>query len=159
MSETWVRQTLTAEFLSDAHLGSGSGGGGIDALIARDRHDRPVIWASHIEGVLRDAARRLRGDEAAKKFFGHAGGEQQRAVFTSLYVKESPDSHIWCSTARQAFDNRAPKDDTLRVIEYVPKARDSSVRLSCPRLTCRHCNGSYKRLMHSAAGARLEPVE
>ena len=55
----WVRRTLTAEFLSDAHLGSGSGGGGIDALIARDRHDRPVIWASHVEGVLRDAARRL----------------------------------------------------------------------------------------------------
>ena len=32
----WVRRTLTAEFTSDAHLGSGSGGGGIDALIARD---------------------------------------------------------------------------------------------------------------------------
>ena len=120
MSEHWVRQTLTAEFLSDAHLGSGSGGGGIDALIARDRHDRPVIWASHVEGVLRDAARRLRGDEAAKKFFGDAGGEQQRAVFTSLYVTESPASHIWCSTARKAFDNRAPKDDMLRVVEFVP---------------------------------------
>ena len=31
MSNKWVRYTLTAEFLSDAHLGSGSGGGGIDA--------------------------------------------------------------------------------------------------------------------------------
>ena len=121
MSKKWVRYTLTAEFLSDAHLGSGSGGGGIDALIARDRYDRPVIWASHVEGVLRDAARRLRGDEEAGKFFGRAGGEQQCAVFTSLYAKESPESHIWCSTAREAFDNRAPKDDTLRVIEYVPK--------------------------------------
>lgn len=121
MCKKWVRYTLTAEFLSDAHLGSGSGGGGIDALIARDRHDRPVIWASHVEGVLRDAARRLRGDEEAGKFFGRGGGRQQCAVFTSLYAKESPESHIWCSTAREAFDNRAPKDDTLRVIEYVPK--------------------------------------
>lgn len=121
MAETWVRQTLAAEFLSDAHLGSGSGGGGIDALVARDRHDRPVIWSSHVEGVLRDAARRLRGDEEAGKFFGRAGGEQQRAVFTSLYANDSPESHIWRSTAREAFDNRAPKDDTLRVIEYVPK--------------------------------------
>lgn len=121
MSKKWVRYTLTAEFLSDAHLGSGSGGGGIDALIARDRYDRPVIWASHVEGVLRDAARRLRGDDEAGKFFGRAGGEQQRAVFTSLYAKESPESHIWSSTAREAFDNRAPKNDTLRVIEYVPK--------------------------------------
>ncbi|MFT4099647.1 MAG: hypothetical protein QM674_01160 [Burkholderiaceae bacterium] len=121
MPDKWARQTLTAEFLSDAHLGSGSGGGGIDALIARDRHDRPVIWASHVEGVLRDAARRLRGDDEAGKFFGRAGGEQQRAVFTSLYAKDSPESHIWRSTAREAFNNRAPKDDTLRVIEYVPK--------------------------------------
>ena len=121
MSKKWVRYRLTAEFLSDAHLGSGSGGGGIDALIARDRYDRPVIWASHVEGVLRDAARRLRGDEEAGKFFGRAGGEQQCAVFTSLYAEEKPESRIWCSTAREAFDNRAPKDDTLRVIEYVPK--------------------------------------
>lgn len=127
MSKQWVRYTLNAEFLSDAHLGSGSGGGGIDALIARDRDGRPVIWASHVEGVLRDAARRLRGDEEAGKFFGRAGGEQQCAVFTSLYAKESLESHIWCSTAREGFEkdkdfyNRAPKDDTLRVIEYVPK--------------------------------------
>ncbi|MBX3185136.1 MAG: hypothetical protein KIT72_00030 [Polyangiaceae bacterium] len=121
MSEKWVRQMLTAEFLSDAHLGSGSGGGGIDALVARDRHDRPVVWASHVEGVLRDAARRLHGDEKAGEFFGRAGGKQQRAVFTSLYAKDNPESHIWRSTAREAFDNRAPKDDTLRVIEYVPK--------------------------------------
>jgi hypothetical protein len=121
MSEQWVRRTLTAELLSDAHLGSGSGGSGIDALIARDRCDRPVIWVSHVEGVLRDAARRLRGDDEAKRFFGRAGGEQQRAIFTSLYARASPASHIWSSTARESFDNRAPKDDTLRVVEHVPK--------------------------------------
>ena len=116
-----VRQTLTAEFLSDAHLGSGTGGGGIDALVARDRLGRPVIRSSHVEGVLRDAARRLRGDEEADKFFGRPGGERQRAVFTSLYAKSNPVSRIWRSTARESFDNRAPKDDTLRVVEYVPK--------------------------------------
>jgi hypothetical protein len=126
MSEPWVRQTLTAELLSDAHLGSGSGGGGIDALVARDRHGRPVIWASHVEGVLRDAARRLRGDPEAEAFFGRgcgddARGDRQHAVFTSLYTNNNPESHIWRATARASFDNRAPKDDTLRVIEYVPK--------------------------------------
>jgi len=117
----WVRYKLAAELLSDAHLGSGSGGGGIDALVARDRHDRPVIWASHVEGVLRDAARRLRGVEEASRFFGYAGGEAQRATFTSLYAQEETESHVWRSTARASFDNRAPKDDTLRVIEHVPK--------------------------------------
>lgn len=132
MSEKWVRQTLTAEFLSDAHLGSGSGGAGIDALFARDRNDRPVIWASHVEGVLRDAARRLYGDGEAGNFFGRAGGEQQRAVFTSLYAKDSPESHIWRSTAREAFDNRAPKDDTLRVIEYVPKGMKLAGEVELP---------------------------
>lgn len=117
----WARYTLTAELLSDAHLGSGSGGGGIDAHVARDRHGHPVIWASHVEGVLRDAARRLRLDQAAGDLFGRAGGQRQRAVFTSLYTGERPESHVWRSTARKAFDNRAPKDDTLRVVEYVPK--------------------------------------
>lgn len=121
MAEKWVRQTLTAELLSDAHFGSGSGGGGIDALVARDRHDHPVIWSSHVEGVLRDAARRLWGDAEAGEFFGRAGGRQQHAVFTSLYANDNHESHIWRSTARKAFDNRAPKDDMLRVVEYVPR--------------------------------------
>jgi hypothetical protein len=121
-SVRWVRRRLTAELLSDAHLGTGSGGGGIDALVARDRQNHPVLWASHIEGVLRDAARRLHGDVETGNFFGGTNGERQRAVFTSLYAEETPDRrHIWRSTSREAFDNRAPKDDTLRVIEYVPK--------------------------------------
>lgn len=121
MAEKWVRCKITAELLADAHFGTGSGGSGIDALVARDRHGRPVIWASHVEGVLRDAARRLRGDQAAAGFFGQAGGQRQRAIFTSLYTADTPESHIWRSAARQSFDNRAPKDDTLRAMEFVPK--------------------------------------
>lgn len=53
--------------------------------------------------------------------FGRAGGEAQRATFTSLYAKQDTESHVWRSTATTSFDNRAPKDDTLRVIEHVPK--------------------------------------
>lgn len=119
--DAWVRLRLDCELLSDAHPGSGSGGGGVDALVARDRHGRPVIWASHVEGVLRDAARRLSGAEQAGDFFGRAGGQQQRAVFTSLFATSDRGARIWRSTAREAFDNRAPKDDTLRVVEHVPK--------------------------------------
>ncbi len=121
MANSWVRCKLTAELLSDTHPGSGSGGDGVDSLIARDRHGRPVIWASHIEGVLRDAARRLKGDAEAERFFGRAGGQRQHALFTSLYTQDDPRSRIWRSTARKSFDNRAPEDDTLRAIEFVPK--------------------------------------
>lgn len=137
MVERWVRYRLTAELRSDAHFGSGSGGSGIDALVARDRYGRPVIWASHVEGVLRDAARRLRGDREAEAFFGRAGGDygrsdRQRAVFTSLYAGNDPGSHVWRSTAREAFDNRAPKDDTLRVVEYVPKGTKFEGEIELP---------------------------
>jgi hypothetical protein len=112
---------LSAKLLEDAHLGSGSGSAGIDALVARDRDDRPVIWASHLEGVLRDAARRLRGDEVAAAFFGRKADQQQRTIFTSLYTESAPISRIWRATARKGFDNRAPRDDTLRAVEHVPK--------------------------------------
>ncbi|NCC37523.1 MAG: hypothetical protein EOM24_36760, partial [Chloroflexia bacterium] len=84
MAEEWMRYKITAELRAAAHFGTGSGGAGLDALIARDRYGRPVIWASHIEGVLRDAARRLRGDQIAAEFFGRSGGQRQRAIFTSL---------------------------------------------------------------------------
>ncbi len=115
----WVRLALTATLLEDAHLGSGSGGGGIDALVARDRDDRPVIWASHLKGLLRDAARRTKGD--AGGLFGRGGGQRQRVLLTSLYADTTPASRIWRSTARASFENRAPRDDTLRVVEYVPR--------------------------------------
>lgn len=137
MPDHWVRYRLTAELLSDAHPGSGAGGVGVDALVARDRHGRPVIWASHVEGVLRDAARRLSGDEAAQNFFGRAGGDyaradRQRAIFTSLYAKTNPGSRIWRSTARQAFDNRAPREDTLRAAEFVPEGTQFEGEVELP---------------------------
>jgi len=127
------RLRLTAELLEDAHPGSGAGGGGIDALVARDRKGHPVIWASHLEGVLRDAARKLKGDQAAGDFFGRAGGQRQRAVFTSLYSSTQPASRIWRSAARGAFDNRAPRDDTLRVVEHVPKGTKFEGQVELPR--------------------------
>lgn len=117
----WVRLRLTAELTEDAHLGSGSGGAGLDALVTRDRDGRPVIWATHIEGLLRDTAHRLDGAAKAEALFGRRGGQRQRMIFTSLYATEVLPSRIWRSSARVSFENRAPKDDTLRAMEYVPR--------------------------------------
>lgn len=43
MAKTWVRCKITAELLADAHFGTGSGGSGIDALVARDRDGLSLI--------------------------------------------------------------------------------------------------------------------
>lgn len=116
------RFTLTAELLEDAQLGSGLSGSGINALVTRDRDDRPVLWASHLEGLLRDVARFRREGCLANQLFGKAGGDRQLALFTSLYCtsKDAP-SRVWRSTARESFDNRVPKDDSLRAVEMVPR--------------------------------------
>lgn len=132
VQDGWIRAQISAELLEDAHPGSGSGAGGIDGLVARDRHGRPVVWASHLEGVLRDAAWRLSGEDAAAGFFGRAGGQRQHAVFTSLYAESDPASRIWRSAARAAFDNRAPRDDTLRAVEYVPKGTRFAGQVGLP---------------------------
>ncbi len=135
----WVRMRLRAKLLADAHPGSGSGAQGIDALVARDRRDHPVIWASHVEGVLRDAARRLRGQAVAEGLFGRSGGYPQRAIFTSLYCNSNPGHRIWRSAARASSDengaftgNRAPLDDTLRAVEYVPKGTQFQGQVELP---------------------------
>lgn len=118
-----VRLTLTATLLSDANLGSGAGAAGLNSVVARDRRGRPVIWASHLEGLLREAARRRGLDKEAECLFGASGQRRSTCVISSLYFDGKKDwtPRIWRSTARAAFDNRAPKDDTLRAIEYVPE--------------------------------------
>lgn len=123
---SWQRYRIRATLQSDTHLGSGTGGAGIDALVAKDRFGRPVVWASHLEGVLRDAARRPRnasaaGDDAmAAELFGRPRDGRGAVLCSSLYTDSDVLCRVWRSSARKAFDNRAPLDDTLRVTEYVP---------------------------------------
>lgn len=117
-----MRYTITAKLQEDTHLGSGSGGLGVNALIARDGRGFPVIWASHLKGLLRAAATALGDDDdTTNRLFGTAVEDRQLAVFTSLYCDHNPTSHFWRSTARASFDNRAPDPHTLRVVEMVPK--------------------------------------
>ncbi len=51
---------LTIEFLSDWHVGTGSGRpGSIDRLICRDEHDLPMVPGKTLAGMWRDAAESL----------------------------------------------------------------------------------------------------
>jgi hypothetical protein len=117
---THARYIITATLEEDAHLGIGSGGNGVDSLVARDRFERPVIWSSHFKGVLRDAAHRSVGTDFAERFFGRGGGQRRQITIGSLYTQTDVQTRVWRSAARKAFDNRAPMDETLRAIEFIP---------------------------------------
>ena len=52
--------TLQLEFLSDWHVGSGTGRpGDVDRLVQRDRHNLPYIPAKTLTGIWRDACERV----------------------------------------------------------------------------------------------------
>lgn len=120
-TQTARRLKIVATLQEDVHHGSGMGGAGVDALIARDKDGRPVIWATHLVGLLRAVARRKWSPEVVQSIFGERGGKQQAFAMSSLYTAENPLTRIWRSAARESFTNRAPRDDTLRAVEYVPK--------------------------------------
>lgn len=122
MKTSWLE--IQVELLEDLHAGTGLGMAGVDALVQRDRHGLPMISRTHFEGLLRAAASDLGlNPDTTVQLFGHPGGPRQRAIFTSLRMNQSSadvQTRIWYATARTAFDNRAPLDDTLRITEYIP---------------------------------------
>jgi hypothetical protein len=117
---------LTVEALEDLHTGSGTGGGDIDALVQRDRHGQPVIRASHLKGLLREAGEELIAlgkltETELNALLGTEGTGRGALRLTSLFVGERQDPPpilVWGSTQR-VENGRAPKEDTLRFIEHV----------------------------------------
>ncbi len=119
--------TLEVELLEDLHIGTGTGWADIDALQVRDRLGRPVLPASHIKGLWREAADEwCRLDPAAisrediGRLFGYPGREQGKLQLTSAYLRDGmqADHLVWGSTAIDAYGKAAEK--SLRFIEYVP---------------------------------------
>ncbi|WP_040844003.1 RAMP superfamily CRISPR-associated protein [Thiorhodococcus drewsii] len=123
---------LSVEALEDLHTGSGTGGGDIDALVQRDRRRQPVIRASHLKGLLREAGealieldeKRNAGHEQTQQdlsaLLGTEGSGRGALRLTSLFASPEQDKAtlVWGSTQR-VEGGRAPKPDTLRFIEYV----------------------------------------
>lgn len=114
---------LSVEALEDLHAGSGTGGGDIDALLQRDRLGRPVIRASHLKGLLREAGEALvdlkqTTTELLTALLGKEGTDRGAVRLTSLSAQEPWVTRIWGSTQR-VEGGRAPKPDSLRFIEHV----------------------------------------
>lgn len=117
---------LDIEVLEDLHVGTGTGWGDIDALQARDRRNFPVVPASHIKGVWREAAEewhQLDPDNFHQKdidrLFGRAGRGQGHLQLSSAYLEEDASTLIWGGTR---VDNQTgtAQEKSLHFIEYVP---------------------------------------
>jgi len=125
----YVCLDLTVDLLEDLHTGTGMGDSGmIDSVQARDPDGRYIIRATHFKGVLREQANLLRQMGALKspgnveRLFGK-GYDQRGSLQLTTLVAETNDLPkppvLVASTAREE-NSRVPRDDTLRVVEYVP---------------------------------------
>lgn len=129
----FYRLTVTA--LEDLHIGTGTGQGDVDAHIMRDRSGLPVIRASHIEGLLRQAGEELVGlkilaPSKLDTLLGAAGNQKGQLRMTSLRTK-SAATLVWGSTKREP-GKRQPQEDTLRLVEYVAAGTEFEATLRLP---------------------------
>jgi CRISPR/Cas system CMR subunit Cmr4 (Cas7 group RAMP superfamily) len=129
MSQPLLYQ-VTIRLEEDLHSGTGTGNKSLDAIQITGRNGLPVIRASHIKGLLREAGRFLYemgrySEEDYKALFGEEGGWQRSALLMQSLRFESQNqdqaenwSRQWTSTSRE-IDSRTPKENTLRTQEYV----------------------------------------
>lgn len=138
--------SLRIRLLEDLHSGSGLGSGSIDSTQARDRDGRPVLWWSHLKGVLRAVAEDLqaRGSQGIDPIalFGWdsrtgTGPKTGRISVGSAYVDEDASlprarwSLVWSSTARE-LNSRMPLEDTKRSDEYISVGCEFVARCELP---------------------------
>jgi hypothetical protein len=133
-----LHYTLRVTLEEDLHTGTGLGrGGDLDAAQAVDRHGRPTIRATHLKGVLLQAAQERRAllsspstDRSLESLFGEEGNSPGALLMESLRCKKAPANAnvIWASTAREP-GSRAPAHDTLRTTECIPANTELECRI------------------------------
>ncbi|MEK8015874.1 MAG: RAMP superfamily CRISPR-associated protein [Candidatus Parabeggiatoa sp.] len=120
---------VTIRLEEDLHSGTGTGSESLDAIQITGGNGLPVIRATHIKGLLREAGRFLceighYSEEDYKALFGEEGGWQRSALlmqslrFDTQNQAQENWSHQWTSTSRE-INSRTPKENTLRTQEYV----------------------------------------
>ncbi|MCP4698151.1 MAG: hypothetical protein GY862_15055 [Gammaproteobacteria bacterium] len=121
------RYELTVTLEEDLHSGTGTGGKGLDAVQITGCTGKPVIRATHLKGLLRDAAMELlemkKGTEAEiNELFGERSkGRRGALILQSPRFEQSLEKQWnlnWVSTAREQ-DSRLPQEDSLRSAQYV----------------------------------------
>jgi hypothetical protein len=136
------RYRLLVTLEEDLHTGTGTGSAVVDALQARDRCGRPVVWWSHLKGLLRAAAEDLVDNDQAtadqvQALFGGEGDSRAGDLRGhSLYLdptaaQERPRTLVWSSTALQP-GARLPLEDTLRSSEAVAATNQFKTELRLP---------------------------
>lgn len=128
---------LTLALLEDLHSGTGTGSAEVDAVQYANRQGQPVIRASHLKGVWRQAAEEIvevvtkgapcpEGIEdlaelknTLQDLFGSRGAQRRSAlILESLRPVFPAHNQVWTSSARRPF-SRLPLPDSLRSQEYV----------------------------------------
>lgn len=131
------RLTLSIDLLEDLHIGTGTGRGDIDSLQICDQRGRPVLPASHIKGLLREAANEWHSlDSSAlsrediEYLFGRPGSGQGRLQLTSAYLPDAVlvTPLVWGSTAIN--DKGTAAEKSLRFVEYIPAGSHFSMQVA-----------------------------
>ncbi|HYN76936.1 MAG TPA: RAMP superfamily CRISPR-associated protein, partial [Lamprocystis sp. (in: g-proteobacteria)] len=136
------RYRLVVTLAEDLHTGTGTGSGVVDALQARDRAGRPVVWWSHLKGLLLAAAEDLMENDRAtleqvRALFGGEGDSRAGSLRGhSLYLdsaaaQDRPRTLVWSSTALRP-GTRLPLEDTLRSCEVVAATNRFATELRLP---------------------------
>ncbi|ETX06259.1 MAG: hypothetical protein ETSY2_18240 [Candidatus Entotheonella gemina] len=120
--------TFTIELTSDAEPGTGLGTNVIDDLSPRDHWHRPVIRASHVKGLMRDALREIIGslgwDEAIEQRVFGKGDNRGPGIESAVRLKDagSRGEPVTSLVTRTAVDRQfgVAYDKSLRTTEAIP---------------------------------------
>lgn len=117
---------ITIELLDDLHTGTGTGFGDIDALQTRDHRGQPMIPASHLKGVWREAAEEWHQlapenfpQDVIDRLFGCPGKGQSVLQITGAYLEQGNRTLIWGNTSIDRQTGGA-QEKSLHFVEYIP---------------------------------------
>ena len=122
---------INITLLEDTHSGSGTGTSVLDSIQVTDRNNKPTIRASHIMGLLKEAAHEL---QKYKKIdptllFGQSNKRsKKKIILSSLRTSSNKPNVTWTSTSRQLL-SRNTKPESLRTIEYIPSGTNFNFKV------------------------------